>query len=95
MCYCCGSMLWSRLHNSHTHLVDFELPDEIIPAVAYQNAMKINGMGCLKYHHKNGKLYSCSVCSSFKHPAEVSVTFHVEKLIGYLLMSGIWFTLQK
>ena len=36
MCYCCGSILWSRVDNSHTHLVKLDLDDETIPAVAYQ-----------------------------------------------------------
>ena len=31
----CGSILWSRVHNSHTHLVRLDLDDETIPAVAY------------------------------------------------------------
>ena len=72
MCYCCGSILWSRVDNSHTHLVRLDLDDENIPAVAYQCAMAINSKGCLEYHHKSGKLYACSVCTTFKNPKEYS-----------------------
>ena len=79
MCYCCGSILWSRVDNSHTHLVNIDLEDENIPAVAYQLAMKASGIGYLTYHHKSGKLYSCSVCSSLKLPTEYSLKFHVGK----------------
>ena len=25
MCYCCGSILWSRVDNSHTHLVNLDV----------------------------------------------------------------------
>ena len=59
MCYCSGSILWSRVDNSHTHLVRLDLDDETIPAVAYQCAMAINGRGYLDYRHKSGKLYAC------------------------------------
>ena len=38
MCYCCGSILWSRVDNSHTNLVDIELTENQIPAVAYQKS---------------------------------------------------------
>ena len=41
MCYCCGSVLWSRVDNSHTHLVNLDVNDETIPAVAYRCAMVI------------------------------------------------------
>ena len=80
MCYCCGSILWSRVDNSHTHLVNIDLEDENIPAVAYQLAMKASGIGYLTYRHKSGKMYSCSVCSSFKLPTEYSLKFHVGKI---------------
>ena len=79
MCYCCGSILWSRVDNSHTHLVDLDLEDEIIPAVAYQCTMVTSGKGYLKYRHKSGKLYACSVCNSYKNPGDYSITFHVGK----------------
>ena len=79
MCYCCGSILWSRVDNSHTHLVKLTIDEETIPAVAYQYAMATNGRGYLDYRHKSGKLYACSVCSSYKSPAEYSITFHVGK----------------
>ena len=79
MCYCCGSILWSRVDNSHTHLVRLDLNDEIIPAAAYQCAMTINGSGHLDYRHKSGKLYACSVCNTFKNPKEYSITFHMGK----------------
>ena len=79
MCYCCGSILWSRVDNSHTHLVKLDLDDKIIPAVAYQCAMAINGRGYLEYRHKSGKLYACSVCTTFKHPKEYGLTFHIGK----------------
>ena len=74
-----GSILWSRVDNSHTHLVNLDLEDEIIPAVAYQCAMVTNSRGCLKYRHKSGKLYTCSVCSSYKNPSEYDLTFQVGK----------------
>ena len=79
ICYCCGSVLWSRVDNSHTRLVNLDVNDETIPAVAYRCAMVISGRGCLDYHHKSGKLYVCSVCSSYKNPTEYSLKFHVGK----------------
>ena len=79
MCYCCGSILWSRVDNSHTHLVNLDIEDKAIPAVAYQRTMLISGRGSLDYRHKSGKLYVCSACSSYKNPAEYSLTFHVGK----------------
>ena len=79
MCYCCGSILWSRVDNSHTHLVKLDLDDTVIPAVAYQHTMQANGRGCLDYRHKSGKLYSCSGCKSYKNLAEYGVTFHIGK----------------
>ena len=79
MCYCCGSILWSRVDNSHAHLVKHDLDDETIPAVAYQCTMAINGRGYLEYRHKSGKLYACSVCAALKNPKEYSIAFHVRK----------------
>ena len=35
MCYCCGSILWSRVDNSHTSLVDIDLTVEQIPVVSF------------------------------------------------------------
>ena len=35
MCYCCGSILWSQVDNSHTSLVDIDLTVEQIPAVGF------------------------------------------------------------
>ena len=63
MCYCCGSILWSRVDNSHTCLVNLDADDKAIPAVAYQCAMLISGRGYLDYRHKSGKLYVCSSIS--------------------------------
>ena len=82
MCYCCGSILWSRVDNSHTRLVSLDVEDNNIPAVSYQCAMVISSRGCLDYRHKSGKLYVCSVCSSYKNPTEYSLTFHVGKTPG-------------
>ena len=79
MCYCCGSILWSRVDNCHTHLVKLDLEDKIIPAVAYQHTMVASGRGYLNYRHKSGKLYSCSACNSYKNPTEYSSIFHVGK----------------
>ena len=45
MCYCCGSVLWSRVDNSHTRLVNLDVHNESIPAVAYQSAMVISNRG--------------------------------------------------
>ena len=78
MCYCCGSILWSRVDNSHTNLVDINLTEEQIPAVAYQEALSTAGKGLLEYRHKSGKLYACAVCKTFKCPSDYK--FH----IGYL-----------
>ena len=65
MCYCCSSVLWSRVDNSHTRLVNLDVNDETIPAVAYQCAMHmvISGRGYLDYRHKSGKSYVCSLIS--------------------------------
>ena len=35
MCYCCGSIFWSWVDNSHTSLVDINLTVEQIPAVDF------------------------------------------------------------
>ena len=78
MCYCCGSILWSRVDNSHTNLVDINLTEELIPAVAYQKALLIAGKGLLEYRHKSGKLYACAVCKTFKFPSDYKLH------IGYL-----------
>ena len=66
--------MWSRVDNSHTRLVNLDVNDETIPAVAYRCAMVISGRGCLDYRHKSGKLYS-----SYKYPTEYSLKFHVGK----------------
>ena len=79
MCYCCGSVLWSRVDNSHTRLVNIDVDNKSVPAIAYQNAMKITNRGFLDFRHKSGKLYVCSVCSSYKNPTELSLKFHVGK----------------
>ena len=78
MCYCCWSILWSRVDNSHTNLVDINLTEEQIPAVAYQKALLIAGKGLLEYRHKSGKLYACAVCKTFKFPSDYKLH------IGYL-----------
>ena len=70
--------LWSRVDNSHTHLVRLVLDDETIPAVAYQCVMAINGRGYLHYCHKSDKLYVCLVCAIFKNPKEYGILFHVQ-----------------
>jgi len=75
MCYCCGSILWSRVHNSHTNLVDIDLTVKQIPAVAHQKALLSAGKGILEYRHKSGKLYACAVCKSLKHIIEYK--FHI------------------
>jgi len=75
MCYCCGSILWSRVDNSHTNLIDIDVSDEQIPAVSYQKA---SGKGILEYHHKSSKLYACTVCKTLKHPSDYK--FHIGKV---------------
>jgi len=75
MCYCRGSILWSRVDNSHTNLVDIDLNLRQIPAVEYQKTLLSAGKGILEYHHKSGKLYACAVCKSLKHPIEYK--FHI------------------
>ena len=77
MCYCCGSILWSRVDNCHTNLVDICINEEDIPAVAYQKVKCHNKDNILQYHHKNGRLYACSVCKSFSAPSELNIEFHV------------------
>ena len=56
ICYCCGSILWSRIDNSHARLVNLDVEDKAVPAVAYQCAMMISGRGFLDYRHKSSKL---------------------------------------
>ena len=73
-------MLWSRVDNSHTHLVNLDVNDETRPIVAYRCAMVISGRGYLNYHHKSGKLYVCLVSRFYKNPTEHSLKFHVRKL---------------
>lgn len=59
MCYCCGSILWSKVDgSSHTNLVDISISEEDIPALAYRRAMLQNKTGDLTYVHNNGKLYA-------------------------------------
>ena len=77
MCYCCGSILWSRVDNCHTNLVDLCIAEENIPAVAYQKST----CTALEYHHKSGKLYACTICKSFKLPSEFNIDFHVGKVL--------------
>ena len=70
MCYCCGSILWSRVDGSHTNLVDINVSEENIPAFAYNRAMLQDNTGDLTYVHTNGKLYSCGNCKAFESPKE-------------------------
>jgi len=78
ICYCCGRILWSRVDNCHTNLVDIDLIEEQIPAVGYQKALLSAGKGICEYRHKGGKLYVCAVCKMLKSPAQYS--FHVRHL---------------
>ena len=82
MCYCCGSILWSRVDNSHTSLVTVDIEEENIPALAYQKVMchNNNKESVLQYRHKSGKLYACTVCKSFKSPSEFTSELHVGKI---------------
>jgi len=75
MCYCCGSILWSRVDKSHTSLVDIDLTEKKIPAVAYQKALLSAGKGLLEYCHKSGKMYACAVCKTFECPS--GYKFHI------------------
>ena len=75
MCYCCGSILWSRVDNSHTSLFDIAISEEDIPALAYRRAMIHSKTGDLTYVHTNGKFYACSNCKSFESPDELSIVF--------------------
>ena len=52
------------------------MDNKSVPAIA---AMEISNRGCLDYRHKSGKLYVCSVCSSYKNPTELNLKFHVGK----------------
>ena len=62
MCYCCGSILWSRVDNCHTNLVDLCIAVENIPAVAYQKRTctaleyRVNCMHVLCVNHLNHHL---------------------------------------
>ena len=81
MCYCCGSILWSRVDgSSHTSLVDVDISEEDIPALAYRRAMLQNKTGDLTYVHNNGKLYACGTCKSYDSPDELATVFHVGKV---------------
>ena len=81
MCYCCGSILWSRVDGSHTNLVDIDVSEENIPAFAYKRAMLQNNTGDLSYYvHTNGKLYSCGSCKAFESPEDLPIAFHVGKV---------------
>ena len=59
MCYCCGAILWSKVDNSHTTLVDVAIDEEDVPALAYRRAMLQSKTGDLTYVHSNGKYYAC------------------------------------
>ena len=52
MCYCCGSILWSRVNNCHTNLVDIDIDDKSIPAIANQKVLYQNNGKMLQYRHK-------------------------------------------
>ena len=81
MCYCCGSILWSKVDGScHTNLVDIDISEENIPAFAYKRAMLQNNTGDLSYVHTNGKLYSCCNCKAFESPEDLPIVFHVGKV---------------
>ena len=80
MCYCYGSILWSRVDNCHTNLVDICINEKVIPAVAYQKVKCHNKDNILQYRHKSGRLYACSVSKSFSTPSELSIEFHVGKV---------------
>ena len=80
MCYCCGSILWSRVDGSHTNLVDISVSEENIPAFAYKRAMLQNNTGDLPYVHTNGKLYTCGSCKAFESPEDLPIVFHVGKV---------------
>ena len=75
MCYCCGSILWSRVDNSHTNLIDIDLTDEQIPTVSYQKALLCSGKGILEYRHKSSRLFAYAVCKTLKHPSDYK--FHI------------------
>ena len=80
MCYCCGSILWSRVDNCHTNLVNVNIEKKNIPALVYQKLMSHSNMTVLEYRHKSGKLYACTVCKSFRSPSELPCEFHVGKV---------------
>ena len=82
MCYCCGSILWSRVDNCHTNLVNPDIEEKNIPARAYLKVMCQNNNSeiVLEYRHKSGKLFACTVCKSFKLPSEFNSEMHVGKV---------------
>ena len=82
MCYCCGSVLWSRVDNCHTNLVNIDTEEKNIPARAYLKFMCHNNNSeiVLQYRHKSGKLFACTVCKSFKSPSEFNSEMHVGKV---------------
>ena len=82
MCYCCGSVLWSRVDNCHTNLVNLDIEEKNIPARAYLKVMSHNNDRkiILQYRHKSGKLFACTVCKSFKSPSEFNSEMHVGKV---------------
>ena len=92
MCYCCGSILWSRVDNCHMNLVDIQIDDKSIPVIAYQKVLYQNNGTMLLSCHKSGKLYACSVCKLFKSPTELKTDFHVGKVTenGKILSVDKW-----
>ena len=82
MCYCCGSVLWSRVDNCHTNLVNLDIEEKNIPARAYLKVMSHynDRKIILQYRHKSGKLFACTVCKSFKSPSEFNSEMHVGKV---------------
>ena len=82
MCYCCGSILWSRIDNCHTNLVAIDIKKKDITAVAYQKVLINNTEALLQYRHKSWKLYACTMCKSFKSPSELNIDFYVGKIKG-------------
>ena len=80
MCYCCSSILWSRVDNYHTNLVDICLNEKDVPVVGYQKVKCHNKDNNLQYRHKSGRIYACSVCKSFRTPSELNIEFHVGKV---------------
>ena len=93
MCYCCVSILWSRVDNCHTNLVNVNIEEKNIPAVVYQKVMSHSNKTVLEYRHKSGKLYACTVCKSFKSPSELPCEFYVGKvkIDGQVLPVDKWY----